>query len=68
MSRRVRVAFIGTGGIAGQHLESIDKFRDAEVVGLCDVKSSKLKERQEKYGGEIFKDPAKMLDSVELID
>ncbi len=57
----VRVAFIGAGGIAGQHLKELEKMPDVEIVGLCDVNRKRLKERQAEYGGETFTDPAGML-------
>jgi len=57
----VKVAFIGAGGIAGAHLNSLKKMPDVEIVGLCDVDKARLKARQEEFGGETFTDPNKML-------
>lgn len=65
MAKKLRIAFIGTGGISRKHLNSITNFKDTEVVGLCDVNRAILKERQAAYGGEIFTDPDKMLDKVD---
>lgn len=60
----VRVAYIGVGGIAGQHLASVKKMPDAQIVGLCDIDKARLEARQKEFGGEIFTDPEQMLKSV----
>jgi len=44
MAKKLRIAFIGTGGISRKHLNSITNFKDTEVVGLCDVNRAILKE------------------------
>ncbi|MBN1673659.1 MAG: Gfo/Idh/MocA family oxidoreductase [Kiritimatiellae bacterium] len=64
MAKKIRVAFIGTGGISRKHLQCITDFKDTEVAGLCDVNPDVLKERQQAFGGETFADPEKMLDTV----
>jgi predicted dehydrogenase len=33
----VRVALIGTGGIAGAHLDAYSRVKEAEVVAVCDI-------------------------------
>ena len=59
-----RVAFIGVGGIAGQHLNSVKKMAGTEVVGLCDVDKKRLAQRQAEFGGETFTDPVAMLKTT----
>ncbi len=41
----VKVGFIGTGGIAGAHLNSLKNFDDVEFVAMCDVAEEKAKKR-----------------------
>ena len=61
----VKVAFIGVGGIAGQHFNSVAKIAGAETVGLCDVDAKRLAQRQAEFGGETFTDPAQMLKATQ---
>lgn len=60
----VKVAFIGAGGIARQHMKGLVKMPGVEIVGLCDVNKARLKERRGEFGGEVFTDPAKMLTAT----
>jgi len=48
--KKLRVAIIGAGGIAGTHTENYKKFEDVEVVGACDVSETNLKKYGDKYG------------------
>ncbi len=59
-----KVAFIGVGGIAGQHLNALKKMADVKIVGLCDVDEARLAARQKEFGGDVFADPDKMLSAV----
>ncbi|MBL7077289.1 MAG: Gfo/Idh/MocA family oxidoreductase [Kiritimatiellae bacterium] len=60
----VKVAFIGVGGIAGQHLSSLRTIGGTEIVGLCGVDKKRLAKRQAEFGGETFTDPAAMLKAT----
>ncbi|OGV83671.1 MAG: hypothetical protein A3K19_25165 [Lentisphaerae bacterium RIFOXYB12_FULL_65_16] len=57
----VKVAFIGSGGIANSHLNALKKVPDTQIVGLCDVDEAKLAAKQKEFGGDIFTDPDRML-------
>ena len=48
--KKLRVALIGAGGIAGTHTENYRKFEDAEVVGACDVNAATLEKFGAKFG------------------
>lgn len=48
--KKLRVALIGAGGIAGTHTENYKKFDDVDVVGACDVSEAGLKKFGGKYG------------------
>ena len=60
----IKVAFIGTGGISGVHLDFLAKQDDVEIVGLCDITEENLKQRVEQYGGAGYGDFAEMLDKT----
>ena len=67
-SRKLRLAFIGAGGIAGAHLKALSKFDDVEVVALADVVKDTLKQRSEEYGipsDALFTDYQEMLKQVQ---
>ena len=40
--KKVKLAYIGTGGIAQRHLKSVQNRKDTDVVGLCDIDKNKL--------------------------
>ena len=48
--KKLRVALIGAGGIAGTHTENYKKFEDVEVVSACDVNAGTLRKFGEKFG------------------
>jgi len=62
----VKVGFIGTGGIAGAHLNALKTFEDVEFVAMCDVVEEKAAARAKEFGGKPFTDFRKMFDKVEM--
>ncbi|WP_211745227.1 Gfo/Idh/MocA family oxidoreductase [Paenibacillus sp. Marseille-Q4541] len=53
MSKTVKVAIIGCGGIAnGKHMPSLSKQKNAEMVAFCDIEQSRAEEAAAKYGAE----------------
>lgn len=46
----LKIGVIGTGGIAGMHLEAYRKHPDVEIVALCDIDQKVLNERAQEYG------------------
>jgi len=66
MKMKVKVSFIGCGGIAGAHMDALSKMEDVEFVAFCDVAEEKAKQRVETYGGKLFTDYKKMLEEVEI--
>jgi myo-inositol 2-dehydrogenase/D-chiro-inositol 1-dehydrogenase len=63
---KVKVGFIGCGGIAQAHMEALTKVKDAQMVAFCDLVADKAKDAAAKYGGQAFTRLEKMYDSVEL--
>ena len=67
MSDKVRLGFIGSGGIVSQHLNhGLKDFEDVEFVGWCDLNEETAAARREQVGGqgEIFTDAQRMLDEA----
>jgi myo-inositol 2-dehydrogenase/D-chiro-inositol 1-dehydrogenase len=65
MASKVRLGFVGSGGIVKGHLEhGLKDFEDVEFAGWCDLNEATAAARREEVGGkgEVFKDAAKMLD------
>ncbi len=65
MANKIKVAFIGSGGMAKQHAPNYEKIEDAHIVGFCDVVSERAEAIAKEYGGQAFTDPTEMLDTVE---
>lgn len=63
---KVRTGFIGCGGIAGAHMESLQKMEDVEFAGMCDIEEERAKRASSVYGGKTFTDFNRMLEDVEL--
>ncbi len=67
MAGKVRLGFIGSGGIVKGHLDQgLKTFPDVEFVGWCDPNTATAAERQVQVGGqgEIFTDAKQMLDKA----
>lgn len=62
----VKVGFVGTGGIAGAHLNALKTFEDVEFVAMCDVVEEKAKSRAKEFGGKPFTDFKVMFDKVDM--
>jgi virulence factor len=65
---RVRVGFIGAGGMANSvHYPSLAGFRDVEIATICDLDEGRLNRTADRYGVEQrFKDYRLMLEEVSL--
>lgn len=65
--KKLRIAFIGAGGIAGAHLDALTHIDEAEVVALADVAMGPMEQKAEKFGiakDALFTDYKKMLKQV----
>ncbi len=63
---KVKISFIGCGGIAGAHMSALSKIEDVEFVAFCDVVEEKAKQKAQIYGGKVFTDYKKMLDEEKV--
>jgi len=67
MSGKVRLGFIGCGGIVRSHLEhGLQEFDDVEFAGWCDLNQSVAEARREQVGGQgaVYTNARQMLDGV----
>jgi predicted dehydrogenase len=67
MTDKVKLGFIGSGGIVRSHLDhGLKDFEDVEFVGWCDLNEATAAARCEQVGerGEIYTDAAQMLDEA----
>ena len=63
---KVRIAFIGTGGIAQAHMERLSRIPGVEFVGMCDIDEEKARGTSVNYGGRVYTDYHKMLEELEV--
>ena len=59
-----KIAFIGAGGIAGKHIQSLAKIQGVSIVGVCDVDAAKAAARAQEAGARAFADFNEMLDAA----
>jgi len=62
----IRIGFIGTGGIAQRHLQTLSENSDAQLIAYCDLDLERAQQAAEEYGGKAYRDFEKMLDGEEL--
>lgn len=73
MSKAVKVAIIGCGGIAnGKHLPSLSKLQTVELVAFCDVRIERAEKAAREYGAEnakVYGDYRELLqdESIEVV-
>ena len=63
---KVKLGFIGTGGMAGAHMRNLQTFDDIEFTAMCDVSEERAKERAEEFGGNAYTDFREMYDKESL--
>ncbi|MFH0701022.1 MAG: Gfo/Idh/MocA family oxidoreductase [Candidatus Woesearchaeota archaeon] len=60
----MEIAFIGTGNIARQHMESIKGIPEVNISGLYDPNEEVLQARQAQFGGTRYSSIERMLDLI----
>lgn len=66
MPAKLRVGFIGAGGMARAHAEALSKRKDVRIAAFCDVDPKRTGALAEQYRAPMFKSARQMLDAVEL--
>ncbi|MEH7251523.1 Gfo/Idh/MocA family oxidoreductase [Neobacillus niacini] len=51
---KVRVGFVGAGGIANVHLQHVSKNEMAEVMAICDIHKETSLQKAKEYGGSAY--------------
>ena len=63
---KVKIGFIGAGGIANAHLNNLARMKDVEITALCDIVKEKAETAAQKFGGRVYLDYRRMLDREKL--
>lgn len=64
--RRLRVGFIGCGGIASAHAERLSSINNVELTAFSDVQAEKVKGLAARYGGRAYLSWREMLEREQL--
>ncbi|MBS4198222.1 Gfo/Idh/MocA family oxidoreductase [Bacillus sp. FJAT-49732] len=63
---KVKVGFVGVGGIASVHLKNVSENEHAEIVAVCDINEENAKKQGEAYNASIYTDFDLMLENEHL--
>ncbi len=66
MDKKVKVGFVGCGGIAERHLNVLSNFQDVKLVSFCDIDEERGKYISEKFKGKYFKKAKDMFENIEM--
>jgi len=69
MADRIRLGFVGCGGIAESHLKGLVRNPYAELAAFCDIRLSRAEEVSKQYGtqnAQTFSDARTMFDKADL--
>lgn len=61
--KKVRVGFIGVGGIAELHLKKLQQLDTVELTAVCDINAERARSIGQACGAEPFTDWRKMIDA-----
>ncbi len=62
----VRIGFIGTGGIANTHFNTLSQIPDAQLVAFCDLATQRAEDAARRFEGKAYTRPAAMLENEKL--
>src|ERR687889_130939 len=62
----VRVGFVGAGGIAGAHMNALEKVENAQIVAFADVDEARADRAAERFGAKAYTDYKEMFANEEL--
>lgn len=63
---RVRLGFIGCGGVAQNHFTGLATFEDVEMAAFCDLREDVVRQTAEKFGGKAYTSHDRMLAENQL--
>jgi myo-inositol 2-dehydrogenase / D-chiro-inositol 1-dehydrogenase len=62
----VRLGFVGAGGIAGAHMNALEKVENAKIVAFADLDESRARRAAERFGAAPYTDYREMLANEDL--
>ncbi|MBP1996034.1 Gfo/Idh/MocA family protein [Paenibacillus eucommiae] len=62
----VRIGFIGVGGIAEHHINTLKKVEHAQITAVFDINQTRSKEVAETYGAKSYESTEQLIDSGEI--
>ena len=62
----VRIGFIGTGGIAGMHINNLQQIREVQLVAFTDVVKEKAEQAAARFDGRAYRNFQDMLANEDL--
>ena len=69
MSKKIKVAIVGTGNISESHIHGYLNNPNVELYAFCDIRKERLEEMGKKYGvTRLYTDEAEMLKALPEID
>lgn len=66
MADKVRVGFVGCGGIANFHFGHYEKITNAKITAVCDLIDERVNRTAERFSAKPYKDYKEMLAKEEL--
>jgi len=63
---KVKVGFVGVGGIASVHLKNVSENEHAEIVAFCDINEENAKKQGEAYNASVYTDFDLMLENEQI--
>jgi len=66
MADKVKVGFVGCGGIANFHFGHFEKIEDAQIVAVCDLIDERVQRTAERFGATAYKDYKEMFEKEDL--
>ncbi len=62
----IRIGFIGSGGIAGAHFDTLQNIKDAQLVAFSDTDKNRAEAAARRFEGKAYTDAKKMLEAETL--
>jgi predicted dehydrogenase len=62
----IRIGFIGSGGIAGAHFNTLENIKDAQLVAFADMDKNRAEAAARRFDGQAYTDAKKMLEAETL--
>jgi predicted dehydrogenase len=62
----VRIGFVGTGGIAQNHIGQLSEIPEAKVVAVCDINPEAARKTAEPLGADIYAGSSELIDKAEI--